>query len=160
MAAKDNLQGEQLAMFMPAKELIKLPISPTEVKDELKFHLEHGNKATVKSVTKDLWMQKLDESQIEMEPGGALGDARLLKKYSRSKGSKEEHDNLYDSVADHGVINPVTLGFSSIFTSNRRNPLFGGKKNYIIGGHHRVAAANDINPNMEVPIRYHESYLY
>jgi len=146
MAAKDNLNNEQLAMFMPAKELIKIPISPAEVKPEMKYHAENGTNMSIKQITRSMWDQKLSESQDDPEPGGALGDDPI----------DHVSDTLYDSIQERGVINPVTLGF----TDGVRNKLWGKSSKVIIGGHHRIAAANDINPDMEVPVRYTSDWYY
>lgn len=52
--------------------------------------------------------------------------------------------SLKQSIAKEGVQSPVHLG-----TTKR------GKKT-VIGGHHRIAAANEVNPDMLVPVLHHE----
>ena len=55
----------------------------------------------------------------------------------------ESHDdNLYDSIASEGVHTPVPIQH------------YGKNKTRLAGGHHRVAAAYDINPDMEVPVEH------
>jgi len=53
-------------------------------------------------------------------------------------------ESLNKSVARHGVITPVSISEN-------------GEK-AILNGHHRIVAAYDANPNMEVPVRHHEFY--
>jgi len=54
---------------------------------------------------------------------------------------KRGQDSLYDSIKKEGVTSPVELRV-------RKHDV------QINDGHHRVVAANDINPDMEVPVRY------
>lgn len=54
-------------------------------------------------------------------------------------GYGQEDDSLYDSIKKHGVRAPVAIVFPT------------PDKAWIMGGHHRIAAANDIDPNMEIP---------
>ena len=51
--------------------------------------------------------------------------------------------NLYDSIKKEGVKNPVSLRIRKI-----------KKDTQIWDGHHRVVSAHDIDPNMEIPVRY------
>ena len=57
-------------------------------------------------------------------------------------------DGLDKHVAEHGVKAPVTLGYSKDWEGAK-----------ISDGHHRVAAAVDADPNMEVPVQ-HRSFDY
>lgn len=152
MPAHEYLNGEQLSMFLPAKNLIKLPPNPYELGNELNYAEESGYAETPKQAAKRLWAMKLDDSQQEPEPGGAseYGGLALPEKY-------DENLDLYDSIKKHGVVNPVPLSFTDEMDGGKDNPLFFGKSQYIIGGHHRIAAAEDINPNMEIPVVYHST---
>ena len=78
--------------------------------------------------------------------------------YKSSELPKKYDDNLdlYDSIKKHGVINPVPLGFTDQAAEPKISPLLFGKSQYVIGGHHRIAAAEDINPNMEIPVMYYD----
>lgn len=58
--------------------------------------------------------------------------------YPPTKGEK----TLYDSIRDEGIKSPVALY------------IYGDNKELLSDGHHRVAAANDINPHMYIPVRY------
>ena len=67
--------------------------------------------------------------------------------YARKlKESKEGYDgsgstNLYDSIKKEGVKQPINLRIRK-------------KDVQIYDGHHRLVSAHDIDPNMEVPVRY------
>lgn len=62
------------------------------------------------------------------------------------KVSKE--NGLYDDIKDIGVRIPVTI---------TGNPDDSGFNPEVMGGHHRIAAAYDINPDMEIPVNYDNS---
>lgn len=51
------------------------------------------------------------------------------------------YDNLYDYIKDKGVLAPVQV--------ERRDGFM-----RLMDGHHRVAVAHHLNPDMEVPVRY------
>lgn len=55
--------------------------------------------------------------------------------------AEKGQNNLYDSIKKEGVKSPVTLRYSSGVTN-------------IDDGHHRIAAANAIDENMYIPVRY------
>ena len=67
--------------------------------------------------------------------------------YARKlKESKEGYDgsgstNLHDSIKKEGVKQPINLRIRK-------------KDVQIYDGHHRLVSAHDINPDMEVPVRY------
>jgi len=52
--------------------------------------------------------------------------------------------SLHESIQNRGVVEPVRL-FKGVVN---RTP-------QLVNGHHRVFAANDINPQMEIPVRWH-----
>jgi len=149
MPAHEYLNGEQLSMFLPAKKLIELPPNPWELGEEINYAEDSGFDETPKQTANRLWASKLEYSQQDPEPGGATdaGDFELPKKYN-------DNLDLYDSIQKHGVINPVPLGFTDQSSVPKTSSLLFGKSQYVIGGHHRIAAAKDINPNMEIPVMY------
>ena len=55
------------------------------------------------------------------------------------------NDTLYENIKKEGVKSPVSLRLNSL--SNLPGP-------QINDGHHRIASAHDIDPNMEIPVRY------
>jgi hypothetical protein len=68
--------------------------------------------------------------------------------YSRQP-AKEGEQTLYDSIKEKGVQKPVTL-----YATNVRDNA--GRKwiEELMDGHHRVATANDIDPESYVPVEY------
>ena len=77
----------------------------------------------------ELWEVKLEESKLTRRP---------------------PHQNrLYASIKSGGVKQPVRIRTGST------GYVGDGKELTIVDGHHRVAAANDIDPQMEVPIDQH-----
>lgn len=124
----------------------------------------------------ELWDRKLAESQMDpidyaeargdsaaaRGPGMSVLDRASAPQYSSSGSSgshwaraesyimrkQDEHFNkssLYDSVREGGVQAPVHLGSQ-----------FGVMgKPQVVGGHHRIAAAADIDPNQPIPVLHH-----
>lgn len=86
-----------------------------------------------KSLSQDSFLHenKLEESKIgsENETHGYM--------------ATPDEETLYNSIKKNGVRSPVSLQFYD----DTDTP-------YIDNGNHRVASANDINPNMYVPIDY------
>ena len=86
-----------------------------------------------------LWHNKLYEAKT-----GAIRNARYLPTRARKGAS------LYDSIKREGVRKPVELIRN--FDSGPYN-----REGYQLGeGHHRVADAADINPNMLIPVEHDE----
>ena len=82
-----------------------------------------------------LWGYKLHEAKT-----GAIRNARYLPTRARKGAS------LYDSIKAKGVQKPVELERRT--SKSKTKPI-----EYSLGeGHHRVAAAADINPNMLIPV--------
>lgn len=84
--------------------------------------------------TPELWKRKAQEGSA-----GSPADAR--------KATTKE--TLRDSIAKNGVVNPVTLGMNT-------HP--GYTAPFVFGGHHRVATAAEVNPNMLIPVTNAESF--
>ena len=87
----------------------------------------------------NLWAYKLEESKT-----GAIRNARYTP--TRNRGT----NNLYSSIKEKGVQRPVEIQHNK---GDKHTP----KGMSIVEGHHRVAAAYDINPHMLVPV---EEYKY
>jgi hypothetical protein len=86
-----------------------------------------------------LWDYKLKEAKT-----GAIRNARYRPTRARKGAS------LYDSIKREGVRKPVELIRN--FDASRYSPA-----GYQLSeGHHRVAAAADIDPNMLVPVKHDE----
>jgi len=56
-------------------------------------------------------------------------------------------DSLHTSIRKHGVRAPVSIAFPN------------ENEAVVVGGHHRIAAAHDIDPNMEIPWKPGLSWL-
>ena len=89
-----------------------------------------------------LWDKKLQESKT-----GAIRNARYMP--TRDRGT----NNLYSSIKEKGVQKLVEVAHP------RKNAEEGEKGLHLVEGHHRVAAAYDIDPNMLIPVihEYHRT---
>lgn len=111
MAEKHHLQGEQLRMFIPAKELMEH--RPLDTVGASTFHEAHG----------------------------MLGRKRdKIKTYIM-----DNQQTMTTSITNQGVQKPVELQR----VSQPREEWA------VLDGHHRTIAAYDVNPDMEVPVIYH-----
>ena len=132
MSSGDRLNYQQLQMFMPAKHLIEMP-----------FH--EPDREWIETEEEE-WIDSDGESSWEgggryLEDDDQFWDRKLDESYRRSYG------HLYDKITKSGQVNvPVDVGFDE--------DEFGGEHLSIRDGHHRIAAATEVNPDMEVPINY------
>lgn len=82
---------------------------------------------------------------IDLDAGRSL-EGKLREAKQTSVGSNG--DSLFDSIAKYGVRNPIGL---------QENP---DKTISVISGHHRIAVAHAINPDMHIPyINYQPGYF-
>lgn len=73
---------------------------------------------------------------------------------SKRKLKEAKFSGLHDSIAREGVREPVEMGPGNY--SPPRGSFRGARdKPKLYNGHHRVFAANDINPRMEIPVSWH-----
>jgi hypothetical protein len=93
-----------------------------------------GDNSGYESLKEDeyLFDAKLDESKYGPEIG-THGDVASYKEKT-----------LHQSIKEKGVQTPVEISYS-------------GDKELLTDGHHRVASAYDINPNMFVPVTYEDN---
>ena len=66
----------------------------------------------------------------------------------KDKARDNRRDQMNESVAKHGVLTPVEVAYG-----------FNGKDDrvpLIWGGHHRIQAAYEHDPDMLVPVRHHD----
>ena len=84
-----------------------------------------------------LWRYKLQEAKT-----GAIRNARYTPTRARKGAS------FYDSIKEKGVQKPVLIS---------PNPSYKSPGFHLSEGHHRVAAAADIDPNMLIPVK-HENW--
>ena len=92
----------------------------------------------------DLWDRKLQESKT-----GAVRNARYTP--TRDRGT----NNLYSSIKEKGVQKLVEVAHPRKGAKEGENGL------HLVEGHHRVAAAHDIDPNMLIPVTHtfpHDRY--
>lgn len=110
--------------------------TPTEIMKEyvpLKGDMHAGE------TEQDTWDRKAEESLK-----GFAGN-------SRNKAFSESHpDTLANSIKREGVQNPVTLQTKDLSVFNMPSQVY--------GGHHRIATAAKINPDMLVPVTYADSF--
>jgi len=129
MPAHEHLHNYQFEMFMPARKLFN------------EIESEDTSTSTTLSNDPSIASEKLDESQM-----GGAHDSRMDTRSSKDENWDHSNikgsDTLYESVKKHGVVNPVGISGSD---STRLT---------IIDGNHRIAAAHDVNPDMEIPVRY------
>jgi hypothetical protein len=76
--------------------------------------------------------------------GDFEGDETAEQLWDRKLQASKDN-GLYDDIKDIGVRVPVTI---------TENPDGSEFKPEVKGGHHRIAAAYDINPDMEIPVNY------
>ena len=134
MGREEQVNYEQLAMFMPARELrTDENISSTELLWVDKHADEHANALEAfvdadfdrQEEPDELWERKVDES------------------WGTDSGAYE--GSRHHSISEEGVKRPVTLRHGTgIHHANTK----------IMDGYHRIASAYDINPAMEVPVEH------
>jgi hypothetical protein len=81
-----------------------------------------------------------------------------LPSVSSRKVQEAKTEGLYNEIKNEGVQSPITIGQHPFrVASGRVYDYFPGadyKGPVIEDGHHRIAVANDINPNAEIPVKY------
>jgi len=128
MSSSDALHPQQLAMFIPAGEL-KATVYPPDVTDPNKHY--EGDRER-------MWEDKLIEAKIPLPEPSPWMDPRLHHMIL----GVPHGAGLHESIQASGVLTPVPL----IDRDDKEPVLF--------EGHHRVAAAADIDPKMEVPVEH------
>lgn len=92
------------------------------------------------------WEQDMAPRTMREDLGlyiGKLREAQAGSEHDAFTGKKRGKRSMYQSVKAEGVKNPVLLGY------DKRTG-----QSTIRDGHHRIAAANDVDENMYVPVRY------
>jgi hypothetical protein len=124
-----NQKGTQLSMFMSAREIMS-NYDPLEGDRRTADNGRYAFQAPreAKETDTQLWGRKLDESKHRSSPVVS---------------------SLHETVARNGpVASPVHLTFEG----------YGSRgKDYIAGGHHRIAAALDTHPDALMPVIHHKS---
>lgn len=109
--------------------------------DQLKLFM------TARELREQYWPNFEDIQHADRHVGTGSDDDVVNSVWDRKlKESKES--GLYEDIKDLGVRIPVTV---------EDNPWPGApSKPQVYGGHHRIAAAYDINPDMLIPVNYDE----
>ena len=94
----------------------------------------------------DVESEKLWRTGYELKE---LSHEDVDKKVMDIKLSESRASGLYDSIKANGVSKPVYLSDRGKFASADLGPGFA-----VGDGHHRIASAHDIDPNMLVPVEY------
>ena len=131
MGASDNLSGQQLAMFMPAKELGRKK--------------RYGGGRLEGETRKQAWGRKLDESKVPSDQWQDWDPA--------------EHEPvlpaLHPQIAAEGVKRPVILNATDDIQHDfDGSVIWHSPAGTVRDGHHRIAAAKDIDPSMEIPVEW------
>lgn len=119
----------------PPVEQLVMYKTPTEIMgeyDPLEGDMELGE------TPKNTWDRKAKESLT-----GFSGNSRNLAFH------QSHPDTLANSIKRDGVQNPVTLEPRNLDDIQDRPQVF--------GGHHRIAIASKINPNMLIPVSYSDT---
>ena len=131
MSSGDRINYQQLQMFMPAKQLIDLPFYEA---DREWIEAETEEYIDVDGIT------RVEGGGDYLEDDDQFWERKLDESYGYS------HQSLHDDIKESGQVKvPVKL---TIEDTNL------GTLSRVRQGHHRVAASVDINPDMEVPVRY------
>jgi hypothetical protein len=111
---------------------------------EIKEHYDPGywDKRGLES-SEATWARKTYEAEI----GGAHDTHDIPKNYGIDTVGTEELDTLENSVRKGGIRKPI---FLNEFTRTR----FDDSKPEVRDGHHRVAIASKIDPNMLLPVEH------
>ena len=144
MSSSDRLSPQQLQMFMPARELMdKFNINEAMDYMEVDGGKEYNDfSSTWEDANDEDWrmegMQQLKDRKLNetLDPEGWRPE--LGEDDPQHPWYKNNEESLYESIAREGVTEPVTL----------QDP------NIMHQGHHRVAAAYSIDPDMEIPVKH------
>jgi len=131
VSSGDRINYQQLQMFMPAKQLIDLPFYEA---DREWIEAETEEYIDVDGIT------RVEGGGDYLEDDDQFWERKLDESYGYS------HQSLHDDIKESGQVKvPVKL---TVEDTNL------GTLSRVRQGHHRVAASVDINPEMEVPVRY------
>ena len=135
MSSSDACNPQQLQMFMPAKHLIDLPFHEPD-----REWIENEGEEWIDSEGESSWEGGGDY----LEDDDQFWDRKLDESYTRG------YDYVRDAIQESGQVKvPVKLTTEdySLGTMQR-----------VRQGHHRSAAANEVNPDMEIPVRHIEDW--
>lgn len=119
----------------PAVEQLAMYKTPKEIITDynpLRGDIHGGETPT------DTWRRKAEEGRK-----GLSGNSR------NEAFSEDSPDTLENSIRRDGVQNPVTL---------QPKDLTYGYRPEVFGGHHRIATASKVDPNMLIPVEYADTF--
>jgi len=79
-----------------------------------------------------------------------LENAKRNSAFSSWREPKKGEKTIYESIKERGIVSPVSIGL-------RKNEK-GDTEEYINDGHHRVTVANEIDPEMYIPVHYGSTF--
>ena len=132
MSSSDALHPLQLQMFMPARELQGM--TPSDFNPQLGHGHHHGT-------LEGMWSNKLEESKAE-------------------EYNIESERSLHDRITSEGVKEPVQVTRTAADFGEGTSRAHLRNQDVLFDGHHRVAAAANIDPNMEVPVEHFNIQVY
>ena len=104
-------------------------------------------------------VQRWAQGEVSRPPGvGTNTQAeREDEGYAYVERKQEEHameqdygPSLHQRIRDEGVLSPIHLSYDQM------GHTYG--KNQIVGGHHRLAVAEDIDPDQEIPVQHWKNF--
>ena len=159
MSSSDHIHPEQLRMFIPAKELF-VQDDPETGKPDPSAPIQSGDylPGVIRPFKnyESMWKTKM----------ARVNDANTV---TREGSHITSVSSFRDDVEARGVIKPVKLAYgddlvraqSQIDPQVVRTPSLPHVSRmdaqYIVDGHHRIAATHDIDPDREVPVLYQQS---
>ena len=159
MSSSDHIHPDQLRMFIPAKELF-VQDDPETGKPDPNAPIQSGD--YLPGVIRPfrnygrMWQSKM----------ARVNDANTV---TREGSRITSVSSFRADVEARGVTNPVKLAYGSdlLSTQSQIDPQVVRTPNlpqisqmdaqYIVDGHHRIAATHDIDPDREIPVLYQQS---
>ena len=159
MSSSDHVHPEQLRMFIPAKELF-VQDDPETSRPDPSAPIQSGDypPGVIRPFRnyESMWKSKM----------ARVNDANTV---TREGSRITSVSSFRDDVEARGVTNPVKLAYGSdlLNTQSQIDPqvvrppslpqISQMDTQYIVDGHHRIAATHDIDPDREIPVLYQQS---
>ena len=159
MSSSDHVHPEQLRMFIPAKELF-VQDDPETGRPDPSAPIQSGDypPGLIRPFRnyESMWKAKM----------ARVNDANTV---TREGSRITSVSSFRDDVEAKGVTNPVKLAYGSdlLNTQSQIDPqvvrppslpqISQMDAQYIVDGHHRIAATHDIDPDREIPVLYQQS---
>lgn len=150
MAAKDHLNGEQLQMFIPARELAQYT-SADAISD---YDYAHDSYFDDGSEAQQIAFGPFNKTPLYSHKRADLHDPEYLANNWPRLATSSKNTTLAEVLDEEGIADPVDLLFDSDYDNKGPNQ----PAAVIQNGHHRVVYANEKDPNMEVPVTYQSTY--